>query len=1120
MGAGDAMEPGKREKLEKLEEIEKRVLAELKPFQASTVKRVGKLFRTGKNRVLVADEVGLGKTLVARGVIATTARMERTARETSQQAGRPLFKVAYICSNGAIANQNLAKLNIDRELVDHVNPGESRLSMQHLLAYENEKRALELGRCIQLIPLTPGTSFYLTRGCGIVQERALIYEVLRRHALFEGCHKELSSLLRNRVNDGTWDYFTGGGEGSYRLRIENAGDEYWFRMLDALEPHEGELTALRDALLADPSANSPGIIRGLRGVFARLSASSLDPDLVIMDEFQRFRDLLDENRESELGILAERFLRGRGQEGSSARVLLLSATPFKFYSTAAEDDSFFGSESQADFLRVVGFLAANDEEKRAFAETWGHYGRLLAHLGKEGGVRSPSFKAAREKAEAALRELVARSERATLDECRDLVRDCSAEDYVDLEERDVASFLACRRLMADFGVQQSFPPAYTESCPYLLSYLKGYKLGDKLERAVRSHQSAFRIRNSNNEKAKLLWLSFNAVRDYRKLNVPNSRFVALQNDVFETGAKGYDASSLLWVPPTMPYYRVDEGPYAGASGFSKVLVFSSWVMVPRMMSTLLSYEDERRSLERKYGSRKIPFTYFARVDTGEEDNGSGVAKGRSKKEKLPSGRLRFQAETRGPVCLIYPSPALALAVNWAELGVGRNLDEVRALVAASLESKLADAGVMTGGDKVGEADLRWVLKACFLLDGQCVAGYAERLIASIESRPEVSSTMKKALGEWRAIDRMDFSELGARPIDLAERLAEIALGSPAVCALRLFERCEGWRSEEDPALAFRFAYAFVRKLNTPASTLTIDGCYPTGKAGRSFWELALDYCVQGNLQAVLEEYGHLLGFNRSAQALCEQMIGESTSTFRGPSLYTMQSSYDVDTLASFRGKVLDDCGPSEPMRMRTEFAAAFMEDEGGGRNANRRESVRRAFNSPFRPFVLVSTSIGQEGLDFHAYCRKVVHWNLPSNPIDLEQREGRVNRYDSLALRQNLVAKENASFATRWDDIWEELFREEERRGAEAGGRSAGLVPHWGLCSYDSCTIERHVYLRQLGKEEARYRQLVDALVRYRAVLGMPRQEELLALLAAELTDEEIRELFINLCPFAYEETE
>jgi ERCC4-related helicase len=66
--------------------------------------------------------------------------------------------------------------------------------------------------------------------------------------------------------------------------------------------------------------------------------------------------------------------------------------------------------------------------------------------------------------------------------------------------------------------------------------------------------------------------------------------------------------------------------------------------------------------------------------------------------------------------------------------------------------------------------------------------------------------------------------------------------------------------------------------------------------------------------------------------------------------------------------------------------------------------LRRAFNSPFWPFVLTSTSVGQEGLDFHLYCHAVVHWNLPSNPVDLEQREGRVHRFKGHAVRRNIAA--------------------------------------------------------------------------------------------------------------------
>ena len=66
--------------------------------------------------------------------------------------------------------------------------------------------------------------------------------------------------------------------------------------------------------------------------------------------------------------------------------------------------------------------------------------------------------------------------------------------------------------------------------------------------------------------------------------------------------------------------------------------------------------------------------------------------------------------------------------------------------------------------------------------------------------------------------------------------------------------------------------------------------------------------------------------------------------------------------------------------------------------------VRRSFNSPFWPFVLASTSVGQEGIDFHWWCHSVFHWNIPPNPVDFEQREGRVDRYGRHAIRKNIAA--------------------------------------------------------------------------------------------------------------------
>ena len=139
----------------------------LKDFQKDTVNRIDELFRNNQNRVLVADEVGMGKTMIAKGTIAKVAKI-RLEEEDS------LFKVIYICSNQAIAKQNIKTLDIlnTKPVVE-----DTRLSMQHLQVMKQENSEDVLNNYIQLIPLTPGTSFD-TNGGGNVNERALICAVL------------------------------------------------------------------------------------------------------------------------------------------------------------------------------------------------------------------------------------------------------------------------------------------------------------------------------------------------------------------------------------------------------------------------------------------------------------------------------------------------------------------------------------------------------------------------------------------------------------------------------------------------------------------------------------------------------------------------------------------------------------------------------------------------------------------------------------------------------------------------------------------------------------------------------------------------------------------------------
>src|ERR1700730_17388439 len=61
--------------------------------------------------------------------------------------------------------------------------------------------------------------------------------------------------------------------------------------------------------------------------------------------------------------------------------------------------------------------------------------------------------------------------------------------------------------------------------------------------------------------------------------------------------------------------------------------------------------------------------------------------------------------------------------------------------------------------------------------------------------------------------------------------------------------------------------------------------------------------------------------------------------------------------------------------------------------------MRRSFNAPFWPHVLTTTSLGQEGLDFHVWCRQLLHWDLCPSPLGLEQREGRIQRFGGLSVR-------------------------------------------------------------------------------------------------------------------------
>ncbi|WP_343923281.1 helicase C-terminal domain-containing protein [Rhodoglobus aureus] len=166
----------------------------------------------------------------------------------------------------------------------------------------------------------------------------------------------------------------------------------------------------------------------------------------------------------------------------------------------------------------------------------------------------------------------------------------------------------------------------------------------------------------------------------------------------------------------------------------------------------------------------------------------------------------------------------------------------------------------------------------------------------------------------------------------------------------------------------------------------------------------------------------------------------------------------------------------------------------GGKSQNeesaRQPEIRNAFNSPFWPFVLASTSVGQEGIDFHWWSHAVVHWNVPSNPVDFEQREGRVNRFAGHAVRKNIAAAHASDVMTSEDpNPWKAAFDAASKTHEDLGEFS----PFW-IYPGDA-KIERQLVSFPLSRDLAKIDRMKEALTLYRFTLGQPRQEDMMEIL-------------------------
>ncbi len=1065
-----------------------KTLASLKDFQLATVDAVLRSYKnTGSHRILVADEVGLGKTIVAKGVIAELLK-EKLLQENYQN--KPLLRVTYICSNLTLANENRKKLSVfngDAQKRYVQEPSYSRLLEIAVVDQQPD----EDNKILEVCSLTPSTSFTLTRGHGNWYERLIIYFALTQNIKLKKYMRKLSNFFSNNVN--RWQ-----SEKSYFRDNKNLDKDVVEAFLNMLSDEVSQVDkdfceiervtgSWIDFLLAycqgELSFYHEVRVRAcIRTVLARACAKHLTADLFILDEFQRFKMLLDSKEGNDESLVAREIFNHQRK----AKILLLSATPFKAISQIEDDEE--GNAHAEELSYLLRFISNSDQDMLDEYERNRHaiQQQILSLRDMSISVSSLSDKY-KKIIENSLKKYICRTERVQISDAYEgLFEESNGVCINEFSNKDIDSFRAIDHLgealqKVSQGRHHGQLMEFYKASPWPLSFLSGYQFKNQLDNHRQSGVLKGPLRRSD-----AAWLSRTSIQKYQisLTNAPLAKIRALVKKIFEGASE-----ELLWVPPSFPHYPL-QGSFENQGNFSKTLLFSSWAMVPRALSGLISYEAERRLLLNRKGVKK---EYY--------------------KKATHSSKIKFDGKASlAGWSLVYPSKIML------DMPLSCNTDSFNELLTKRtviFEQRLENLKRHQNGSNAGQ---RWYALSPMLLDIE--AGYDKHVkdwLSNVLKSPNRDNETYgrnehlKQLTDYIISD--EILSLGPIPQDLAEYLAVLSIAGPAVAIARTLKR--NWSDEltlDIVAIASDTAFSVVAMFNKIEAERVLDKHLYHLK----YFHAIVQYCAEGGFQAVIDEYGHLLkdaGMSmEEATKHLKDVVGIRTSSvacqFREDKRKTSQRTTDkTDKDGKLETKHSLRCHYAVPLGNQKTS------DEKG---VQRVSSVRDAFNSPFRPFMLNSTSIGQEGLDFHWYCHRVVHWNLPGNPIDIEQREGRVNRYKSLVVRKRVAQQYRQYVNQNGHDPWIQLFNKADEITKE-NGRTSDLIPFWHIPEGDA-KIERFVPLMPLSKDVLRFNNALEILSLYRLAFGQPRQEELLDnLLKRKFTADEIGKiieaLVVNLSP-------
>ena len=533
--------------------------SKLKPFQNATVAAALDALSKGARRFLVADEVGLGKTLVAQQVVEMTARKKH---------GHPLV-VFYVCSNLTIARQNRTKIleilpEKERKAAQST---EDRLTM--LLTAPSLPKDLKF----HLYTLTPDTSIPIRNKSrshfGKKPERALLQALLECLC----SQKDWSFLKMRKLN--AWEISVSNSK-KYLDANKDVVSAFRYGLLQEFEiGHHSQIPRMLSDLLVmalgvGTKKAMHALIPRFRNALAFAAIEKIQPDLVIFDEFQRFRDLVQVEQKKESERLVHRL---RGENGK-VKLLLLSATPYTLYARRGDNVSH-----HAQFHELIEFLyGSKGKEIRKQAVD------LLSIL--EEKILKNKWKTkeageARDQIEALLSPVIGRTERIS--------HALTNSEFVLDEKKGVLlpnDLHIFRHLAECYSKHRSAAVPYWQSIPMPIQTMGPRYIAWKIWRLNPpkvSLKNVFTFRKKDRDR-------------YARIAVlPHPKFRGLQE------IANSKLLSLPWLPPTLPWWKL-EGPWGQVPNPSKVLIFSRFRAVPQAVSAFLSYDVESQHLKgEKYG---------------------------------------------------------------------------------------------------------------------------------------------------------------------------------------------------------------------------------------------------------------------------------------------------------------------------------------------------------------------------------------------------------------------------------------------------------------------------------------------------------------------------------------